>query len=280
VAPRSRASDLPRPNKLHLWNGQAPAGNGTFEKADGTLTVYRPKKRNGAAAVICPGGGYGGLVTGPEGQGIAEWLNGHGVAGIVLEYRLPVGRAMVPLLDAQRAIRMARANAREWGFDPQRIGIIGFSAGGHLAATASTHFDAGSPQAADPVDQAGCRPDFAILVYPVVSMGDLTHGGSKLNLLGPAPSAETITFFSNERQVSAQTPPTFLAHALDDGAVSPENSRLYHEALQAQKVPSTYLELPSGGHGLNGYQGPMWDAWQSGALKWLSSLGIIPSLPK
>ena len=111
-------------------------------------------------------------------------------------------------------------------------------------------------------------------------MGDLTHGGSKLNLLGPAPSAETITFFSNERQVSAQTPPTFLAHALDDGAVSPENSRLYHEALQAQKVPSTYLELPSGGHGLNGYQGPMWDAWQSGALKWLSSLGLIPSQPK
>ncbi len=277
VAPMSRDSNLPQPSKLQLWNGPAPAGNGRFEKADGTLTVYRPKKGNGAAAVICPGGGYGGLVTGPEGQGIAEWLNAHGVTGMVLEYRLPNGRAMVPLLDAQRAIRLARTNARDWGCDPQRIGIIGFSAGGHLAATASTHFDGGSPEAADPVDHTGCRPDFAILVYPVISMGNLTHGGSKLNLLGPAPSAETITFFSNEKQVSAQTPPTFLAHALDDRVVSPENSRLYYEALQAQKVPSTYLELPSGGHGLNGYHGPMWDAWQSGALKWLSSLGFIPS---
>ena len=276
-APVAGKSELPRVQKLNLWNGRAPTGNGTFETADARLTIYRPKKGNGAAAVICPGGGYGGLVAGPEGQGIAEWLNAHGVTGIVLEYRLPSGRAMVPLLDAQRAIRLARANARDWGCDPKRIGIIGFSAGGHLAATASTHFDAGDPQATDPVDQTGCRPDFAILVYPVITMGDLTHGGSRLNLLGPAPSAETITFFSNEKQVTGQTPPTFLAHALDDKLVSPDNSRLFYEALQAHRIPSTYLELPSGGHGLNGYQGPMWESWQSGALKWLSALGLISS---
>jgi acetyl esterase/lipase/lysophospholipase L1-like esterase len=278
--PKPSAPGLPRAQTVHLWNRQAPLGDGKFEKADATITVYRPQNGNGAAVVICPGGGYGGLVTGPEGRGIAEWLNAHGITGIVLEYRLPASRPMVPLLDVQRAIRLVRANAEEWGCDPQRIGIIGFSAGGHLAATASTHFDAGNPQAADPVDQANSRPSFAILVYPVISMGDLTHSGSKSNLLGPAPSPENITLFSNEKQVSAQTPPTFLAHALDDRAVSPENSRLYYAALQAQKVPAAYLELPSGGHGLNGYQGPMWDAWQTRALEWLRSLQMIPSEAK
>ncbi|MEI6396406.1 MAG: prolyl oligopeptidase family serine peptidase, partial [Verrucomicrobiota bacterium] len=119
-------------------------------------------------------------------------------------------------------------------------------------------------------------PDFAVLVYPVITMSEKTHSGSKQNLLGPAPSSETVELFSNEKQVTPMTPPTFLAHALDDKAVSPDNSRLFYEALQKQKVPSRYLELPSGDHGLNGYKGPMWDAWQSGALKWLASLGLIP----
>ena len=226
--------------------------------------------------MICPGGGYGGLVTGAEGSGIAQWLNAHGVTGIVLEYRLPRGRAFVPLLDAQRAIRMVRAKGKEWGCDPQRIGIIGFSAGGHLASTAATHFDAGNAAATDPIEHVGCRPDFAVLVYPVITMGEQTHRGSKQNLMGPSPSPETVELFSNEKQVTPKTPPTFLAHALDDKAVSPDNSRLFYEALQKQKVPSRYLELPSGDHGLNGYKGPMWDAWQSGALKWLASLGLIP----
>jgi acetyl esterase/lipase len=240
------------------------------------MTVYRPAKANGAAAVICPGGGYGGLVTGAEGSGIAQWLNAHGVTGIVLEYRLPRGRAFVPLLDAQRAIRMVRAKGKEWGCDPQRIGIIGFSAGGHLASTAATHFDAGNAAATDPIERVGCRPDFAVLVYPVITMSEQTHRGSKQNLLGLSPSSETVELFSNEKQVTPKTPPTFLAHALDDKAVTPDNSRLFYEALQKQNVPSRYLELPSGGHGLNGYKGPMWDAWQSGALKWLASLGLIP----
>lgn len=276
-APAEGADDRPLPRKLCLWSGQAPLGNGQYERADATLTVYRPKHGNGAAIVICPGGGYGGLVTGPEGVGIAKWLNGYGITGMVLEYRLPAGRSLVPLLDAQQAVRMARANAADWGLNSQRIGIMGFSAGGHLASTAATHFDGGRTASSDPVERTGSRPDFAILVYPVISMTQLTHGGSRINLLGSSPSAEEIAFFSNELRISAETPPAFLAHALDDASVSAENSRLFHDALLAHDVPSTYIELPSGGHGLNGYRGPMWDTWQSGALKWLRSLGFIPS---
>ena len=276
VAPASAAAKNLTPEKLALWPGQAPVGGGGFEKADASITLYRPAKANGAAAVICPGGGYGGLVTGPEGSGIAQWLNAHGIVGIVLEYRLPHGRAFVPLLDAQRAIRTVRANAKEWGCDPRRVGIIGFSAGGHLASTAATHFDAGNPAAADPIEREGCRPDFAVLVYPVITMSEKTHGGSKQNLLGASPSVEIVDLFSNEKQVTTQTPPTFLAHALDDKVVSPEQSRMFYEALQKQKIPSFFLELPSGNHGLNGYKGPMWDAWQSAALKWLAALGLIP----
>lgn len=240
------------------------------------ITVHLPEQPNGAAAVICPGGGYGGLVTGAEGHGIAAWLNKHGAAGIVLEYELPKGRSNVPLDDAQRAIRIARANAKEWQIDPQKIGIVGFSAGGHLASTAGTHFDAGQPDSQDPVSRVSCRPDFMILIYPVISMGDITHGGSKRNLLGPEPSEELITLFSNEKQVTKETPPAFLAHALDDKVVIPEHSRRFHQALKENKVATEYLELPSGGHGLNRYQGPMWDAWQTKSLAWLAELGMIP----
>ncbi len=194
----------------------------------------------------------------------------------MLEYRLPQGRPRVPLLDAQRAIRTARANAKAWGLDPARIGIIGFSAGGHLASTAGTHFDAGNPQAADPVDRESCRPDFAILVYPVVTMGALTHGGTKANLLGRDPTPALVELFSNEKQVTARTPPMFLAHAQDDTAVAPDNSRMLYEALVAHHVPAEYLKLASGGHGLNGYKGPMWDAWQKRSLEWLAAQKIIP----
>lgn len=267
----------PAPERVVLWADQAPIGDGKFEAAQPVLTVYRPTNANGAAAVICPGGGYGGLVTGAEGRGIAKWLNTHGITGIVLEYRLPRGRQFVPLLDAQRAIRIVRSKAEAWGCDPKRIGIIGFSAGGHLASTAATHFDAGKAAAADPIERVSCRPDFAVLVYPVITMSEKGHGGSKQNLLGPSPSAESVALFSNEKQVTAQTSPTYLAHALDDRVVSADNSRMFHEALKAKKVATHYLELPSGNHGLNGYKGPMWDAWQSGSLKWLASLKLIPA---
>ncbi len=270
------AGDVNLPERLSLWSGHAPIGTGGFSDDDAFITVHRPARANGATVVICPGGGYDGLVTGPEGTAIATWLNQVGIAGIMLEYRLPRGRSSVPLLDAQRAIRTVRSNAASWGIDSNRIGIMGFSAGGHLAATVATHFDGGDPEAVDPIDRISCRPDFSVLVYPVITMGEKTHAGSRENLLGPEPTAEVVTLFSNELQVTDQTPPTFLTHARDDVVVSPENSLMFYRAFQAQGVPGKYLELPFGGHGLNGYQGPMWDAWQVGSLKWLASQKFIP----
>ena len=263
--------------KLPLWSGQAPVGNGKFETGNAFITVHRATDNpNAAAVVICPGGGYGGLVVGAEGHGIARWLNQHGIAGIVLEYRLPRGRAFVPLLDAQRAVRTVRFNAKQWGIEPGRIGIVGFSAGGHLASTAGTHFDRGDPKAADPIDRVSCRPDFAILIYPVITMGEKTHGGSRTNLLGRDPTPEMIDLFSNEKQVTEKTPPMFLAHAKNDTLVTPENSRMMAESLTAHKVAAEYLSLPTGGHGLNGYKGPMWDAWQTKSLEWLTAQKMIP----
>ena len=209
------------------------------------------------------------MVTGPEGHGIARWLNQHGIVGVVLEYRLPAGRSRVPLLDAQQALRTVRHRAREWGVNPSRVGIMGFSAGGHLAATASTRFDLGKADASDPVARQSGRPDFSLLIYPVVSLGELGHAGSRDNLLGKNPSLEEVQRFSCERQVTRQTPPAFLAHAVDDRAVVIENSRMYHAALQAQGVSSKLVELPEGGHGLNGYRGASWDTWQREAIEWL-----------
>jgi acetyl esterase/lipase len=263
------------PQKQPLWEGAAPQGDGSFAPSEAGFTVHLPAKPNGSAMVICPGGGYGGLVVGAEGHGIAQWLNAHGIAGIVLEYRLPKGRAFVPLLDAQRALRLTRAHAAEWKIDPKRVGIIGFSAGGHLASTAVTHFDAGDPAANDPVARFGCRPDFGVLVYPVISMEEHAHRGSCNNLLGPSPTPEMLRLFSNQKQVNAQTSPCFLAHALNDRVVPPENSAQFYAALQEHKVAGKYLELPEGGHGFNGYKGPMWDAWQKQSLEWLAELGVI-----
>ena len=278
TAAAAAAEDAPgaanaKPVRIALWGGRAPTAPGIPGEGEAWLTVHPASQPRGPAIVICPGGGYGGLVTGPEGHGIAAWLNRHGITGAVLEYRLPAGRPEVPLLDAQQALRTLRSRAAEWKIDSHRIGIMGFSAGGHLASTAATHFDAGDPTASDSVAKASCRPDFAILVYPVISMGIAsTHQGSKRNLLGPNPTAELVQRFSNELQVTDRTPPTFLAHALDDKPVPPENSRLFHEALRRHNVASRYLELPSGGHGLNGYKGPMWDAWQTESLQWLEKL--------
>lgn len=264
--------------RIALWMGQAPISDGKYEDAEAWITVHRPAQPNGAAIVICPGGGYATQVTGPEGHGIAEWLNQHGITGVVLEYRLPAGRAYVPLLDAQRALRTVRARAKEWAIEPARIGIIGFSAGGHLASTAGTHFDDGDPNASDPIERISCRPDFLILVYPVIAMGEkITHQGSQNNLLGKDAPSKLVELFSNEKQVTARTPPTFLAHAVDDKPVPPENSKAFYEALLAHNVPARYVELSSGGHGLNGYKGPMWDQWQADSLAWLAELKFIPA---
>lgn len=263
-----------KPEVIQLWPAEAPIGNGQSEKSSAKITVYRPEKPNGTAVVICPGGGYSGLVTDPEGFGIARWLNGHNITGVVLEYRLPAGRPMVPLLDAQQAIRITRANARAWRLNPKRIGIIGFSAGGHVASTAGTHFSSDYRMPNDRISTQNCRPDFMILIYPVVTMGAKTHGGSRENLLGADPTPELVKMFSNEEQVTDRTPPTFLAHAADDTVVSPDNSKDFYLALKAHKVTCEYLVLPNGGHGLNGYQGPSWDEWQAKSLEWLKAMKL------
>lgn len=263
--------------KIPLWEkGKAPDGKDGFGDGDSFLLVHRPAKPNGTVIIICPGGGYGGLVMGGEGNGIAEWLGKHGITGIVLKYRLPEGRAYVPLLDAQRAIRLVRSKAKDWDCDPKRVGIIGFSAGGHLASTAATHFDEGEADATDTINRESSRPDFAVLVYPVITMGEVTHGGSRNKLLGTDPSPEMIRLFSNELQVGEDTPPVFLAHAKNDSVVPIAHSRMFYDALQSHKIRSEFLELPSGNHGLDGYQGPMWDAWQSASLQWLAGQGFIP----
>jgi acetyl esterase/lipase len=262
---------------LPLWKGDAPEGNGKFsDSSKAKLTVHLPEKPNGAAIVICPGGGYGGLVTKGEGHGIATWLNAHGIAGIVLEYRLPAGRPYVPLLDAQRAIRTVRANAAAWKVDPKKVGIIGFSAGGHLASTATVHFDAGEGKTTDAMGRESSRPDFSILIYPVISMEEGVHRGSKKNLMGEMPAPGLPDYFSSQKHVTAATPPAFLAHAIDDKVVPIENSRMFHEAQKKAGLPTRLVELPNGGHGLNGYKGPSWDKWQAESLLWLKEIKMLP----
>jgi acetyl esterase/lipase len=255
-----------------LWSGKAPIGEGKYEACNLEIEVFLPPadKANGTAIVLCPGGGYIRHVTNREGYPIAQWLNEHGIATIILEYRLPKLRHEVPLLDAQRAIRLTRANSTTWKIDPKRVGILGFSAGGHVASTAATHFDLGNAGSPDPIERLSCRPDFAWLVYPVVTMGKYTHTGSRDELLGLHPKAELVDLYSNETQVTADTPPTFLAHAVDDKPVPPENSRQFVAAMKAHRVSVELLELPTGGHGLNGCQGPLWEQWKAAALKWLA----------
>ena len=246
------------------------------------IEVRLPARGNatGQAVIVCPGGGYGGLAYDWEGTDFAGWLNSHGIAAIILRYRLPVDgdvahqKWLVPLLDAQRAIRLTRAHAADWGINPAKVGIMGFSAGGHLASTAGTHFDAGDPQASDPIDRFSSRPDFLILVYPVISMmKETTHGGSRLNLLGENPSDELVRRYSNELQVTKETPPTFLVHAGDDGAVPVNNSLLFYTALIAHQVPAELHLYPQGGHGFSfALQKGRLQDWTQLCARWLKEL--------
>ena len=267
------AQDKPTPTlRVALWATPAPIGDGKYEDCNLELEVFLPPAdiANGTAIVLCPGGGYIRHVTDREGYPIAQWLSEHGIATIILEYRLPKLRHEVPLLDAQRAIRLTRANAVAWKINPDRIGVLGFSAGGHVASTVATHFDTGNTASPDPIERLSCRPDFAWLVYPVVTMGKYTNTGSRNELIGPDPKPELVALYSNETQVTADTPPSFLAHAVDDKPVPPENSRQFVAAMKSHRVSVELLELPSGGHGLNGCQGPLWEQWKSAALKWLA----------
>ena len=223
------------------------------------IAVFLPSGRNatGQAVVICPGGGYHGLAYDWEGSDIAKWLNSLGIAGIVLKYRLPVDESNIisylsPLMDAKKAIRLVRYHAKEWNIDPGKVGVMGFSAGGHLASTLGTHFDYGNPKAIDPVERESSRPDFMLLGYPVISMADsITHMGSKKALLRSDPSPVRVKEFSNELQVTKDTPPTFLFLAADDKAVPPENSLVFFEALKDHGVPAEMHIYPTGGHGFS-----------------------------
>ncbi|HWE36795.1 MAG TPA: alpha/beta hydrolase [Isosphaeraceae bacterium] len=276
------------PETLPLWPEGAPGAVGKTEADVPSITVYRPEaaKATGAAVVVCPGGGYGGLAIDHEGKQVAEWLNGLGVTAVVLKYRLgPRYHHPAMLQDAQRAIRTVRARARDWDLDPKRVAILGFSAGGHLASTAATHFDDGKPDAPDPIDRQSSRPDRAILIYPVIALATPHgHAGSRRNLLGDSPSKELLNSLSNETQVTSQTPPTFLAHTNEDTAVPPENSLLFVMALRAAKVPVEFHLFEKGPHGLGLGGGarsfgirpdPAFAAWPSLCATWLKGQGFL-----
>lgn len=222
-----------------------------------TIEVYLPTKQiaTGKAVVIFPGGGYGILAYDWEGTDFAKWLNAQGIAGIVVKYRLPISKSLtdpkeVPLVDAQRAIRLVRQNAAAWNIDPAKVGVMGFSAGGHLASTLSTQYAHEVNRTKDAVDALSARPDFSILVYPVISFRDAAaHSGSRKNLIGENASQELLDRFSGELNVNAETPPTFLVHAQDDKGVPIENSLLYYQALHKNGVKASLHIYPTGGHG-------------------------------
>ncbi len=255
IVPAIAADPVAEHQVVTLWPGGAPGAKGTDPETDiPTLTVWlpRPEIATGAAVVVCPGGGYGMLAVDHEGKQVAEWLNSLGVAAFVLKYRLgPRYHHPAMLQDAARAIRTVRARSRNWGIDPHRIAIMGFSAGGHLASTAGTHFDAGKPDAEDPVERVSSRPDRMILIYPVIALDTpYGHTGSLRNLLGDNPPGELIRSLSNETQVTPQTPPTFLAHTNEDTGVPAENSMLFVLALRKAKVPVEFHLFEKGQHGL------------------------------
>lgn len=248
---RTHQEEAPTP--LPLWlPGSAELSR--VERGSGhdppRMTPYLPNVSKATGAVIiCPGGGYA-VRADHEGEPVAHWLNGIGLAAFVLHYRVAPARHPAPLRDAQRAIRLVRYRAREWNVDPARIAILGFSAGGHLAATAATSWDSGDPKANDPIERVSSRPDVLVLCYPVVSFGDRAHIGSMHNLLGDDPPAELRSRLSAETQVTADTPPTFLWHTADDSAVSVDHSLLFAAALASRNVPFALHVYPRGVHGL------------------------------
>lgn len=265
-----------------LWPEGAPGSLGTADKDIPTLTPYfpEPAKASGAAIVICPGGGYAGLAK-HEGEHYALWLNEHGIAAFVLKYRLGSGgyRHPVILQDAARAVRLVRSKAAEWKLDSNRIGIIGSSAGGHLASTLLTQFDSGNPDAADPIERQSSRPDLGILCYPVITMGEFTHQGSKRNLLGENPAPELVRKLSNELQVTTNTPPCFIWHTGEDRGVPVENSLLFAQALRKAGVPFDLHVYQRGAHGIGlgtrvygeGERHP----WAADCVYWLRQHGFV-----
>jgi len=281
LAPLMAQSRLPAPPKSELlWPGGAPGAAGSEDADKPSVTPYLPPavRAVGAAVVVCPGGGYGHLAMDHEGDQIARWLNSFGVAAFVLKYRIaPRYHHPAPLQDAQRAIRFVRSRASDYGIAPDRIGIWGFSAGGHLASTAGTHFDNGNPSAPDAIDRAACRPDFLILAYPVISFTEpWTHKGSRRNLLGDNPDPKLVESFSNERQVTAQTQPTFLFHTDEDKGVPAENSIGFYLALRKAGVPAEMHIYQNGPHGVGlASLDQVLSSWTGRLADWMRTRGLL-----
>lgn len=287
---------LGQPKVIDIWKGKVPGSiqNNSFKQtvdsADNwikmrfvtnpTLDMYPApvKTSTGTAVIICPGGGYWGLAIEHEGAQIAKWLNGLGITAFVLKSRLPdnsimVNKSVGPMQDGQEAIRVVRRHAREWNINPAKIGIMGFSAGGHLASTLSTHFN---DKVYEPEDSTSARPDFSLLIYPVISMdAAITHAGSRYNLLGGDPSPELVKHFSNELQVTQNTPPAFLVHSFDDYAVPVQNSIAYALAMKNFKTPCELHLYQSGGHGYGlGKSNNTESTWPASCKKWLEVRGF------
>lgn len=246
------------------------------------VAVFLPSKRTatGQAVIICPGGGYAYLAYNWEGTDVARLLTAKGITAIVLKYRLPNAKSNIvsylsPLMDAKRAMRIVRANAAKWNINKNNVGIMGFSAGGHLASTLATHFDEGDKNSKDSIEQQSSRPDFAVLIYPVITMNKtFTHMGSRNNLLGNNPDSSLVNLYSNELQVTPQTPPTFLVHATDDGAVPVENSLRFYEALKSHGVSAEMHIFPHGGHGFGlGLGNRELEVWPDLLVAWMKGLG-------
>ncbi|WP_428657165.1 alpha/beta hydrolase [Runella sp.] len=268
------------PNAKDVPNEEVKTPSNVVSKvSQPTLTVFLPPKdkATGAAVIVCPGGGYGVLVIKREGYDVAEAFTKRGIAAFVLKYRLPSDKTMIdpsigPLQDAQQAIKTIRQRAAEWNVDPQKIGIMGFSAGGHLAATAGTHFEKSAVPNSEGIS---VRPDFMVLVYPVISfMEGIGHKGSGVNLLGKTASTEQMKLYSNEQQVTAATPPAFITHASDDTVVPVKNSLIFYEALQQNKVLSELHIYSKGEHGY--LKVPAFDEWFGRCLHWMATAGFVP----
>ena len=273
-----RGAQTHEPQTILLWPGGAPSAQGDTDQDKPSLTIYpTTSSKVPTAVVVCPGGGYAHLAVEKEGTQVAEWLNQLGITAFVLKYRLgPKYRHPVEIEDAQRALRYARSHASEFGYAANRIGIWGFSAGGHLAATTGTHFEAGDPSSSDAIERVSSRPDFMILAYPVITFTDpYAHAGSRNSLLGPNPDPALVDLLSNEKQVTKDTPPTFLFHTSEDKTVPVENSIYFYLALQKAHVPAEMHIFLKGAHGVGLAQAdPVLRAWPTLLAEWMKVQGF------
>ncbi|HQZ97452.1 MAG TPA: alpha/beta hydrolase [Pyrinomonadaceae bacterium] len=273
------AISLAAQTPIPLWPDGAPNAIGKEPQDIPTITPFVAPKETatGASVLVLPGGGYTRLSDVKEGSDIAKWLNSLGISAFVLKYRLgPRYNQPNPLLDAARAMRTVRARSKEFGVDSNRIAILGFSAGGHLASTLGTHFDAGKADARDEIDRMSSRPDAMILLYPVITMGEFTHAGSKKYLLGENPTPELIKLYSNELQVTKETPPTFIMHTMTDASVPVENAMLFAAALRKNSVPFEFHLYEQGPHGVGlAPTNPYLASWAARCADWLVLRGFL-----